>query len=364
MATVLHYVEHWLELSAGFVHAHVARSRHRGVVVSHNATENLDAFPVAPLWRLDRVHRLVPDRRWPGVRTAVLRAGAAAYRTDVVHVHFGYVAGDVVPMVRSSGRPLVLSLHGHDVTALPVRQPHHYDEIADVAAAVIVPSRFLRDAVVAIGFDPQRVHVIPSGIDTAWFAPTPLPERPTVAFVGRLVEKKGIDVLLRAWPAVRARVPEASLQILGDGPLSSLLGEAAAIGVTHVRPDPQRRAQQVRDLVRSARIVTTPSRTAADGDAESLLLVNLEAQASGRPVVTTRHGGIPDFVEDGASALLVAENDSDELAAALVRVLDDDKLATQMAAHGPVVAARFDAGRCTAAVDDLYDELSRRRDRK
>ena len=363
MATVLHYVEHWLELSAGFVHAHVTRSRHHKVVVSHNATEHLDAFPVSPLRRLDRLHRLVPERHWPRVRTTALTTVAAAYRAQVVHVHFGYVAGDVVPFVRARKMPLVLSLHGHDVTALVRTQPHHYDEIADVAAAVIVPSAFLRNVVLALGFEPSRVHVIPSGVDTSWFTPTAVPTRPLVAFVGRLVEKKGIDVLLQAWPSVRESVPAATLRVLGNGPLAPLVRNAGA-GVEHVVPDPRRRAEQVRDLLHDARVVATPSRTSADGDAESLLLVNLEAQASGRPVVTTRHGGIPEFVDDGGSALLVAEGDPSALAAALVRVLDDDVLATRLGQHGPDVAKPFDVARCTAAVDDLYDELIGPRKRK
>ena len=363
MPTVLHYVEHWLELSAGFVHAHVSRSRHRGVVVSHNPTENLQAFPASPLWRLDPLHRLIPPSQWPRVRTAALRAGAAAYRARVVHVHFGYVAGDVVPFVRASDIPLVVSLHGHDVTALPRTSPGHYDDVIATAAAVVVPSTFLRDHVVSLGFAPDRVHVIPSGVDTSWFTPSPLPVQPEVAFVGRLVEKKGLDVLLEAWPAVRAGVPGANLTVLGDGPLASMVSQAGN-GVRHLLPDPARRTEQVRELLRSARVVTSPSRTAADGDTESLLLVNLEAQASGRPVVSTRHGGIPDYVEDGASGLLVEQADAHALAAALVQVLQDDALATRLAQRGPAVASRYDVARCTGQVDDLYDELIARRGRR
>jgi glycosyltransferase involved in cell wall biosynthesis len=107
----------------------------------------------------------------------------------------------------------------------------------------------------------------------------------------------------------------------------------------------------------AASVVTTPSRTGPDGDAESLLLVNLEAQASGRPVVTTRHGGIPEFVDEGSSALLVPEGDAGALADALVRVLADRDLATRMAGAGPAVAERFEVGACTARIDDLYGVL-------
>jgi len=81
-------------------------------------------------------------------------------------------------------------------------------------------------------------------------------------------------------------------------------------------------------------------------------------------VVTTRHGGIPEFVDDGASALIVAENDAEALADALIRLLDDASLATQLARHGPLVASRFDVASCSAAVDSLYDEMIARRNRK
>src|SRR4051794_41857604 len=105
MATVLHYVEHWLELSAGFVHAHVSRSRHRGVVVSHNAVENLDAFPMSPLWRLGHLHRFVSQRRWPSVRPAVLRAGTAAYPAPGGDGHLGFGAGGGGPVPRARRPP-------------------------------------------------------------------------------------------------------------------------------------------------------------------------------------------------------------------------------------------------------------------
>lgn len=357
---VLHYVEHWLELSSGFVHAHVSHSRHRGVVVSHNATENRDAFPHRPVVRLDRLAAVVPQHRWPTARTAALRAVAAAYRVDVVHVHFGYAVRDVLPFVERTRLPLVLSLHGSDATSLPSRQPGHYDPVVDAVDAVVVPSRFLADVAVGLGFAAERIHVIPAGVDTSFFTPRPLPTEPVVAFVGRFVDKKGLDVLMQAWPLVRAAVPAAQLHVLGAGPLDSLL-PADDPSVHRVIPDGRRRTAQVRDLLWSARAVVSPSRTAISGDAESLLLVNLEAQACGRPVVTTRHGGIPEFVEPDGSALLVDENDAEALADDLIRVLRDHELAHRLADRGPAVATRFDVGACSARIDELYDALSARR---
>ena len=100
-----------------------------------------------------------------------------------------------------------------------------------------------------------------------------------------------------------------------------------------------------------------PSRTTADGDAESLLLVNLEAQATGRPVVTTDHGGIPEFVRAGETALVVPEADAGALADAIVTLLRDDALAERLAAAGPEWAARFDVSGCVARVDEVYDAV-------
>jgi glycosyltransferase involved in cell wall biosynthesis len=342
---------------------HVSRSSYRGIVVSHNAVEHRDAFPHRPVHHLDRLARHVPERRWPDVRTTVLRGIAAVHRAHLVHVHFGYVVGDVTEMTRRSGAGLVLSLHGADATELPLRQRSHYDGVVEQVDAVIVPSNFLQGVAHGLGFPDERIHVIPAGIDTSFFSATPLPREPVVTFVGRLVEKKGLDVLLQAWPDVARAVPGARLDILGTGPLVDAIPVGDAT-VHHVPPQPQRRREQVREAIRAARLVVSPSRTARNGDAESLLLVNLEAQATGRPVVSTRHGGIPEFVADDVSGLLVEENDVDQLRDAMIRVLTDDALARRLAGAGPAHAAQFDVRACVARVDVVYDEVLRRRGRK
>jgi glycosyltransferase involved in cell wall biosynthesis len=230
-------------------------------------------------------------------------------------------------------------------------------------SSVVVPSRFLRDRVVALGFAEETIETIPAGVDTRFFRPSPLDVRSRdVLFVGRLVEKKGIDVLMAAWALVAAEISDARLTVLGDGPLAHLVPRDDP-SIRHLQPATTAPHAQVRSAMQRARVVVTPSRTSVDGDAESLLLVNLEAQASGRPVVTTAHGGICEFVQEGTTALVVAENDPDALAAALCRVVSDDHLATALGAAGPAWAERFDARESVARVDALYDRLLARRTR-
>jgi len=351
----------WLPISEQFVYGLVTRSRRRGVVVSRHKPNNREAFPFRPIISLNAIpnssFRLLSERR---MLTISLSAIARTMRADLVHVHHGYNVHDVEGFVRRRRLPLVISFHGEDLIVMRRRYgPDVFHSVLSLAEAVIVPSNFLAGHAFDAGARSEIVHVIPSGVDLTWFSPTELPSGdPEILFVGRFVEKKGIDVLLRAWPAVRERVPAASLRLLGQGPLEDL-ARSGGDGVTVEPTDPLRRAEQIRDAIRRARVVVTPSKTAGDGDSESLLLVNLEAQAAGRPLVTTRHGGIPEYVAEGETALLVPENDAEALAEALVRATTDESLAARMAEAGPRWAAEFDVRACTARVDDLYDALSR-----
>lgn len=360
MNTVLHTMQRYLPLSEQFVHTLLMRTKHRAVVVSRDAPENRATFPIKPLYSLARLARrhdppTISERR---ILTAALVAIGAAHRAKLVHHHHAYRLSDVLGAVRRMRLPLVVSVHGQDVTAYARQWPGIVDPLK-LADAVVVPSRFVIGAVEAAGVSSDRIHVIPSGVDASFYSPTPLPDGVLEAlFVGRFVEKKGIDVLLKAWAEVRRRVPGARLVLVGYGPLEDL-ARSGGEGVVVEPADPSRRGTQVRDAIRRARVIVTPSRTAADGDVETLLLVNLEAMASGRPVVTTRHGGIPEFVDEGRTALLVPENDPAALADAIERVLADDELAANMSAAGPGWVKRFDWTATAEAMDGLYESLIR-----
>jgi len=345
-------MKQWLPLSEPFVYDLVTKSMHSSVVVSSEAVENAALFPFRPLVSFARPP--IPDRVRRQVVTARLMLLARRHSIGLIHVHHGYRLHEVMGTRRRLGIPLVLSLHGHDITGSLETNPDRYAEEIPLVDAVVVPSRFLAGVAEAGGFPRERINVIPSGVDTENFTPTPLPNgRREVTFVGRFVEKKGLDVLLAAWPDVQRRVPEAKLRILGFGPLEGLARSGGGGVDVVLRPT----HAEVRDAIRRAYVVVSPSRTAPDDSVESLLIVNLEAQASGRPVVTTSHGGVPEFVADGTTALVVPENDAGALAEALVTVLSDRALAERLGSAGPAWVQQFDARRCAARVDDLYRSL-------
>jgi colanic acid/amylovoran biosynthesis glycosyltransferase len=357
LPAVAHFIDTWLRASEPFVHDIISNLQHPGVVVSRLDLENVERFPVHPLRSLAPVCNRLPIRLQPAAVTAGLSLVVLRHRARLLHVHHGYRLHEAAGVARLLRLPLVVSLHGHDVTGYLEEHPQIYDGVGEKVAAAVVPSEFLKGLAIRAGFRPEAVQVIPSGVDTHSFRPSPLPEGPPVAlFVGRFVEKKGLDVLLRAWPAVVSSVPDARLRLLGYGPLE-VLARRAGPNVEVVSTPTH---AEVSKAMRSATMVVSPSRTAPDDSVESLLIVNLEAQASGRPVVTTRHGGIPEFVSEGHTSLLVPENDEVSLARAMVDVLADRDLAERLGAAGPGWAERFAVRRCAARVDALYDDLLKR----
>lgn len=351
MSRPLHFHHRWLPASEPFVWELIRHLPDPGLVVSDRVPENLDRFPFTPLVSLRPTLDRVPHRFRQRAATAWLGQLCRRHHIDVVHAHHGYELVRVAGAARRNHLPLVVSLHGDDVYGWVDAHPDAYDGILPAAAAVIVPSRFLVERVRELGVPADRVHVIGSGIDTRAFTPSPVPADPEVVFVGRFVEKKGLDVLAAAWPQVRSAVPGARLRILGYGPLEQIARATGADVV--VSPDQGR----VRAAIRQARLVVSPSRTAVGDVAETLLMVNLEAQASGRPVVTTDHGGIPEYVSADETALVVPEADPEALADAIVRVLRDDSLAVRLGSNGPGWAGRFDVREVAGRVGSLYERV-------
>ncbi|MDG4771397.1 glycosyltransferase [Solwaraspora sp. WMMD792] len=304
--------------------------------------------------RSDRMVKEISDR---GVR--------------ILHAHFGVEGVYSVQTARTLGVPLVTTLHGFDVTVtkrqlLASRKPSwinyvaRRDSLFDTGVKFICVSGHIQRCAIEWGYPAERTLMLPIGVDTEVVTPVPLPETPRIVHVARLVEKKGTADLLRAFAVVRRAVPAAELVIIGDGPLRGPLGALATeLGVAEtarflgVRPH-----AEVLATVAQSRVLCLPSVTAANGDQEGLGMALLEAAATGRPVVGTRHGGIPEAVVDGVTGYLVPERDPAALAERLVALLGDPDLCQRLGTGGrTLVEDRFDLSRQTAKLESLYRDL-------
>ncbi len=250
----------------------------------------------------------------------------------------------------------MVSFWGYDVTVLPRAQPERVLPYLNVADVVIVPSQFLAEVVRSLGVDPRRIRVVPGSVDGQFFCPTPVPPEPRVAFVGRFVAKKGVAELLSAWSAVRREIPPAELVLLGFG---DDLPADRTPGIQIRTPDHTDPRRQVRDLIRWCRIYVSPSRTGPDGDSESQHIGNLEAMATGRAVLTTDHGPIPEFVAQEDTGVLVPQGDQRALADALIALVNDVPRCQRLADRAAVAARRFHVDRISAAHDRVYEDLAR-----
>ncbi|MGW5649824.1 glycosyltransferase [Streptomyces humi] len=204
-----------------------------------------------------------------------------------------------------------------------------------------------------------RYTVVPNGIDITRFtpasAPAPAPaatERrasaPLVVCVGRLCRQKGQDVLVRAWPEVLRRVPEARLVLVGDGPDRDALRRLAPASVEFAGA-----VTDVRPWYRAADLVVLPSRW------EGMALAPLEAMACGRPVLVTDVDGARESLPPGHRApCLVPPGQPGPLAAAVTGLLLDPELRASLGDRGRRhVQSTHDVRRTAEAVAELYREL-------
>jgi len=193
------------------------------------------------------------------------------------------------------------------------------------ADAVRTVSTQTTGLVQALGVEPAAIF--PSYVDAEAFLerpPAPLPERPRAVFVGVLERYKAFDTLVEAWRLAAPRVPDATLQLVGDGTMRDRAQRLVADLPAQTEWSPRLTAEEVSSAMDASWLVALPSRS------EGLPRVALEAACRGRAIVGGNRAGIPDVVKDGENGLLVNPDDAVQLAGALVRILSDRATAERL----------------------------------
>lgn len=301
-------------------------------------------FVVAQLWAVIRVLRSQP--------------------VELIHAHWLIPQGFIARLARIlSGRPvpLVCTAHGADVFGLRGALARALQRwVGAGCARVGAVSEALADALVERGIERARIRQLPMGVAVPEQVPAFSTRDPSlVAFAGRIVEKKGVGVLIDAFKLVAARRPSARLCIAGGGPdLPRYREQARELGleacVEFLGPVPQAR---IRELFARAAVAVMPSVTAASGDAEGLGLVMLEAMAGGCPVIVTDLPVVRGVIRPGENGLVFPERDSAALARALEDLLADRDRAARLAQCGRQdVESRYAWSAVGAAHRRAYDE--------
>jgi teichuronic acid biosynthesis glycosyltransferase TuaC len=271
----------------------------------------------------------------------VLLPQVRTFRPDIVLAYWVYPDGDAAVRVASALQvPCVVGALGSDihvrsgVSNLLTRRV-----IARCQALLTVSEAMRQYTIKQFGGDPQRIHTIINGFNTAVFKPLAQSQarqalnlahdEQLIVFVGRLVKEKGLAELLQAFNALAAEQPKLRLAVLGDGQMrtefaamvaASPHGQAVRIlgAVSHA---------QVAQWIAASDLLTLPSWS------EGYPNVVVEALACGRPVVATDVGGIPEIVDDSCG-MLVPIKDAQALQQALAKTLakpwDHDAIAARM----------------------------------
>jgi colanic acid/amylovoran/stewartan biosynthesis glycosyltransferase WcaL/AmsK/CpsK len=259
-------------------------------------------------------------------------SGFASRRSfDIIYCHFGW-NGLHASMLREIGAirgKLVTVFHGADVSwQLEAFGADVYRPLFEKGDLFLPISEHWKSKLIALGCPEQRVVVHRMGIDCERFAFFERELKPGQAAqlitVGRLVEKKGVEYGIRAVAQLVARRRDVHYTIIGDGPLRASLEELIRhLGLTErVTLMGSRDHDVVRAALNRSHIALAPSVTSQDGDQEGIPVSLMEAMATGMPVVSTTHTGIPELVRDGVSGRLVPERDADALAWALGDLID------------------------------------------
>lgn len=299
---------------------------------------------------------------------ARLQAHGKQGHFDVIYCHFGHIA-ERARRLRSVGLfsgPLVAVFHALDLT-VAVEGAHTYAPLFREAERLLPISEHWKQRLLELGASPEKIEVRHMGVDTAalGYRPRALPvgRAPRVVSVGRFVEKKGFDYGVRA-VARAEKLLGSSLEyhLIGDGPLRPELerlaqSEGLAERVTF---HGSKSSDEIVKLLGDAELLMAPSVTAANGDKEGIPMVLMEAMAQGLPVLSTRHSGIPELVQNGESGALVPERDADALASALADLLRNPGRWPWLLGNArKTVEAEFDSARLALGLERLFVDLQR-----
>ena len=297
-------------------------------------------------------------------------------RTGIVHSHYWLSGWSGLIVKQATGLPLVNSFHTlgrvKNATRRPGQPPEPLlriaaeNEVISFSDCVIASTEYEADELIEhYGADPSLLCINPPGVDLELFRPggrrqaresLGVEDVPTVLFVGRIQALKGLDVAIEALAAVRDRVPNARMMVVGgpSGPageseyrltrsLVDRLGLEEA--VAWLGPQPHRCLPV---FYQAADVLVVPSRS------ESFGLVAAEAQAAGLPVVAANVGGLRYVVRDGVSGVLVDGWDPADYGRALSRILESSALRGELAAGALATGRRYGWEKATDRLLELY----------
>ena len=330
------------------------------VVVSPDRTPRLVRKVRGKLWN---VFKHFPPRL-SARQQRVFGAALREHRIDLVHAHFGTTGSNYAALCREFGIPLVITVHGHDISSSYRRWPAYakvLQRMFQECPFFIVISEEMGGRLAELGCPSSRIRVSYLGVPVEEFAFVDRTDRNgPVRFLhaGRLAAKKGVPDLVRAFARAFPEPGAAVLEIAGDGEERELIKEAIeeACPANPVHMLGRLSVEELAEARSKADVFMLNCRADQHGTKEGLPISTLEAACTGLPAVSTYHAGIPESIEHGKTGILVDERDTEGLARAMQRLSDKETRLEMGRAARALMEERLDLDKCNARLGELYRE--------
>lgn len=283
------------------------------------------------------------------------------YRFDVLHCHGVYPTGYIgASFNKITGVPFIITPHGGDLAKdrtgniISRRVMSRINKALPAAQAITAISQSVKRQILDLGAPSGNICLIPNGVSLNEFKPGGSSLKHNyIVFIGRLVKLKGVDTLIEAYSLLKKSYPGVNLKIAGDGVEMSVLKEL--VRKLNLAREVEflgtvRGAEKIR-LLSEALFLVCPSRE------EAFSVVNLEALASGLPVIASRVGGITDVIQDCINGFLVEPENPEQLAEKMRLLMEDAGLRQQMSERALHSAARFDWSNVACQYLHIYRQI-------
>lgn len=352
--------------------------RHSGhnVTVFASAYKDAAAFDAGQSFKIIRKPFLVDEKVKVLPTLGMIRQiRKVIKREEIDFTLYGYILYGLIGYFLSvfRDRKYGVSVHGMDVLKLVRYFPLRFlvKAILRRADVVMVNSGYVRGLMVELGVSPDRIQVVYPGVEEQYDSREKdrrlierhgLEGRYVLMTLGRLVSRKGFDMVVRAMPAIRKRIPEAVYLIVGGGPdreqLERLVKEQ---GVEDCVVFAGRAADEELDAYFNlCDVFVMPSRyIESEGDVEGFGIVYMEASSCRKPVIGGNSGGVVEAVLDGETGLIVDPHSPESVADAVIRLREDSALAERLAENGYRRAKeQFRYRHITTGFDDMIDQAA------